>query len=100
MAIHSSILSWKIPRTEEPGSLYSPQGLKELDTTVWLSMLLDPELAVKVEGILLFHRISFKKRLLSDAGDKWAKNMQVFLSSWSLVLMRKTDGKQMACCWW
>ena len=24
MAIHSSILSWKIPSTEEPGGLYSP----------------------------------------------------------------------------
>ena len=24
MAIHSSILSWKIPSTEEPGGLYNP----------------------------------------------------------------------------
>ena len=32
MAIYSSILAWKIPRTEEPGS-YSPWGHKELDTT-------------------------------------------------------------------
>ena len=35
MAIHSSILAWKIPWTEEPGS---PWGLKELDTTEGLSM--------------------------------------------------------------
>ena len=28
----SSILAWKIPRTEEPGG-YSPWGRKELDTT-------------------------------------------------------------------
>ena len=33
MAAHSSILAWKIPWTEEPGGLYSPWGLKELDTT-------------------------------------------------------------------
>ena len=33
MATHSSILAWKIPWTEEPGGLYSPWGLKELDTT-------------------------------------------------------------------
>ena len=32
MAIHSSILSWRIPWTEEPGMLQS-RGHKELDTT-------------------------------------------------------------------
>ena len=30
-ATHSSILSWRIPWTEEPGGLQS-MGLKELDT--------------------------------------------------------------------
>ena len=33
MAIHSSILAWKIPWTEEPGRLYSPWGHKESDMT-------------------------------------------------------------------
>ena len=32
MATHSSILAWRIPRTEEPVG-YSPQGRKESDTT-------------------------------------------------------------------
>ena len=32
MATHSSILSWRIPWTEELAG-YSPQGHKELDTT-------------------------------------------------------------------
>ena len=32
MATHSSILAWRIPRTEEPGG-YSPWGRKESDTT-------------------------------------------------------------------
>ena len=32
MAIHSSILAWKIPWTEEPGRLQS-MGSQELDTT-------------------------------------------------------------------
>ena len=32
MAIHSSILAWRMPWTEEPGG-YSPWGHKELDTT-------------------------------------------------------------------
>ena len=31
-ATHTSILTWKIPRTEEPGGLH-PWGLKESDTT-------------------------------------------------------------------
>ena len=32
MATHSSILAWRIPRTEEPGRLQS-MGLQESDTT-------------------------------------------------------------------
>ena len=32
MATHSSILAWRIPRTEEPGGC-SPQGHKEWDET-------------------------------------------------------------------
>ena len=32
MAAHSSILAWRIPRTEEPGG-YSPRGHKESDVT-------------------------------------------------------------------
>ena len=36
MATHSSILAWKIPRTEEPGGLQS-MGCRELDTTERLS---------------------------------------------------------------
>ena len=33
MAIHSNILAWKSPWTEEPGRLW-PIGLQELDTTL------------------------------------------------------------------
>ena len=32
MVIHSSILAWRIPRTEEPGGLQS-RGCKESDMT-------------------------------------------------------------------
>ena len=38
-AIHSSILAWRIPWTEEPGGLQS-MGLKELDTTEQLTHML------------------------------------------------------------
>ena len=34
MATHSSILAWRIPRTQKPGS---PWGHKELDTTEQLT---------------------------------------------------------------
>ena len=37
MATHSSILAWRIPRTEEPGR-HSPWGHKESNTTERLSM--------------------------------------------------------------
>ena len=33
METHSGILAWRIPWTEEPDGLYSPQGHKESDTT-------------------------------------------------------------------
>ena len=41
MTTHSSILAWRIPRTEEPGGL-SPQGCKGPDMTEWLSTLIKP----------------------------------------------------------
>ena len=36
MAVHSSILAWRIPRTEESGGLQS-RGRRESDTTEWLN---------------------------------------------------------------
>ena len=33
MAAHSNILAWEIPWTEEPSTLYSLRGRKELDMT-------------------------------------------------------------------
>ena len=32
MATHSSILAWRIPRTEEPGGVQPPGGHKESNT--------------------------------------------------------------------
>ena len=37
MAIHSSILPWRIPWTEKPGRLYRSWVCKELDTTEQLT---------------------------------------------------------------
>ena len=57
MATHSSILTWRIPWTEEPGRL-RPWGCKESDATEWLSnnrasyaslcyIFVDPSLSLK-----------------------------------------------------
>ena len=40
MAIHSSILAWKIPRTEDPHELYSPSSHEELNMTEQLILSL------------------------------------------------------------
>ena len=39
MAMHSSILTWRIPWTEEPAG-YSPKGREESDTTEGLALSL------------------------------------------------------------
>ena len=38
MALHSSILAWKTPWTEEPGRLLGPLGHKEFDMAEQLSI--------------------------------------------------------------
>ena len=39
MTTHSSILAWRIPKTEEPSGLYSPWGSRELDMTERLAII-------------------------------------------------------------
>ena len=51
MAIHSSILAWKIPWTEKPGG-YSPWGSKESDTTERLHFLFKIKTALKASSVL------------------------------------------------
>ena len=64
MATHSSILAWRIPRTEEPGGLHSPQGLKESDTTELLHFhfLLMYTITGPYDTHLFDHQISLKRR--------------------------------------
>ena len=69
MAIHSSILAWKIPWKEEPGG-YSPWGRKESDLTEQLTLSLslpipkDPPLNFSLNRISLL-----SQRSLNHAGD-------------------------------
>ena len=46
MATHSSILAWRIPRTDEPGGLQS-WAQKELDTTEQLTLSMQIQMALK-----------------------------------------------------
>ena len=48
MAIHSSVLSWRIPWIKEAGRLSSPWGLKELDVTEWLTLSLSLSMILPV----------------------------------------------------
>ena len=40
MATHSSILTWRVPWTEEPSGLHSPWGHRESDTSEQLILSL------------------------------------------------------------
>ena len=59
MATHSSILSWRIPWTEEPGGLQSMEVTKELDVTEATKQQLP------FPTIRNFHSIPFRFTLLS-----------------------------------
>ena len=51
------ILAWKIPWTEEPGGLYSPWGLRELNTTEKLNTQFSPqfsEISSIVHSLVIF----------------------------------------------
>ena len=60
MATHSSILAWKIPRTEEPGRLQS-WGCKELDTTERLHFTFIPNIDIKILHKILANHSYHKK---------------------------------------
>ena len=61
MATHSSVLAWKIPRTEEPGELYSPWSPKrvahDLVTEQHQAMFSDRRLHVDLPNSLLITKI-------------------------------------------
>ena len=55
MSNHSSILAWEIPWIEEPGSLYYPWGLKELDMTERLKTNTHPHVLLNPFSPLLLN---------------------------------------------
>ena len=69
MAIHSSILLWRIPWTEKPGG-YSPWGHKEMDMTEQLNThMLDLVLRNVESGSNDCGERSGKQRLALDTGE-------------------------------
>ena len=69
MATHSSILTWKIPWTEEPGGLPSPWGQSESDTATELTSMHD-----SVPPMVL------------GSGDVTVRNVKSGISGTSLVV--------------
>ena len=65
MAIHSSILAWKIPWTEEPGGLQS-MGCNELDLTEQLSMCEERQVCVQVTSVQLSRSVISDSTLPMD----------------------------------
>ena len=55
MATHSSIVAWKIPRTEEPGGLQS-RGLHFSSEVNMVLKSTQTRLLLKTDTIILFHK--------------------------------------------
>ena len=75
MTTHSSILSWRILWTEEPGRLW---GHKDLDTTRWLS--------TKVDNYILFGELTWMWEL--DYKESWVPKNWCF---WTVVLEKTLE---------
>ena len=66
MATHSSILAWRISRTEQTEAGYSPQGCKESDTTEWLTHTwwsLHVTVIQSLSGVRLFSTLTDARHL-------------------------------------
>ena len=108
MTTHSSILAWRIPRTEEPGGLQS-MGLQESDTTEQLKppppcICLTDSLCCTEEANTMLSinyttiRISFKNKKYSEKQKKkktprrnkstpWQGFYKLTLLLWTVVLV-------------
>ena len=83
MATDSSILTRRIPWTEEPGGPYSPWCLKRLDTSTWWarSWLLGQTSIICYYEIILFLDTFIKKKnfkFLKEAFDADSRHKYVF----------------------
>ena len=82
MTTHSSVLTWRIPWTEEPGGLYSSWGHKELDTTEHSTSTFS----------LLSHPVRFHVEALSYFANTLFANKVTFIGSGSEGLDTSSDG--------
>ena len=79
MAIHSSILVWRVPWTEEPGGLHSPCCCIESDTTEGLSTANSPYI------LPCFYSAEFKRTIVDMFLQKSCPNLcypSGFCSKW------------------
>ena len=104
MAVHSSILAWKIPWTEEPGS-YSPLGHKQSDMTERLSTLTGLVVREMPLGAVLrcfppSHTVSMRKDVDTSAFG-WADGTTIWKERWwggKGVRRKRRAGGVLASC--
>ena len=91
--IHSSILAWKIPLTEEPGGLHSPCGRKESDTPEQLTLSLHFSSALLTgTGAVLLQREEHLSEV-ADGSTFTARGLEVHLMSDLIYLGVGVEGK-------
>ena len=84
MAPHSSTIAWKIPWTEEPGSLHSPWGRKESDMTERLHLYI-PKTQICLSDVGTVktgnhsQRTSFREIQIRTLSILWNKRKSVLL---------------------
>ena len=107
MALHSSILAWRIPWTEESGELYSPWGHKQSDASkhITLSLILGnacPHTHMKADLMYFCAKIVNWTFCLVNCLQHFLKVVEVrykqyiaHTESWGLPC--GSDGKESAC---
>ena len=89
MATHSSILAWRIPRTEEAGRLhtYSPWDRKESDTTEQLTYTHTQYVSSKFEKLSSGHRTGKGQFSFQSQRKAMQKNVQTIVQLWSFRIL-------------
>ena len=84
MATHSSILTWKIPWTEEPSRLYSPWGHKESDTTECLTHThINPTLYLGFYFEHCFHFLEKDGHIIYFSSVQSLSCVRLFVTPWT-----------------
>ena len=70
MATHSSILAWRVPRTEKPDGLQS-RGSRESDTTEWLNQHQHTPISVWIKTLWFQQRSVAAPDISKQRPQRW-----------------------------